>query len=131
MRNLSSMVKPGGILIHILPAAGYVDHGFYSFSPCFFKDYYRENGFDLLQLDLEFILSDKRWDGTRYEDCFSVYSPDLRLFKDSAAEWQRYDLNHLIHTISKLEETGHVYIWSIAKKRESGSISYPTQSMWK
>jgi SAM-dependent methyltransferase len=43
--NIVRMLKKGGRILHILPANNYVNHGFYQFSPTFFFDFYRENGF--------------------------------------------------------------------------------------
>ena len=46
MRNIVEMVRLGGWVIHISPANGQIDQGFYQFSPSFFFDYYTANGFD-------------------------------------------------------------------------------------
>jgi hypothetical protein len=45
LANIFHLTKVGGRIIHMNPAHNYVDHGFYSFSPTFFVDYYTENGF--------------------------------------------------------------------------------------
>lgn len=45
--NLCEMVRPGGRIIHLSPSSNFVDHGFYAFSPTFFWDFYRENGFEI------------------------------------------------------------------------------------
>ncbi|HXT64253.1 MAG TPA: hypothetical protein VN696_14545 [Pyrinomonadaceae bacterium] len=46
MENMISMCRLSGWIVHITPASNFMDHGFYSFSPCFFYDFYRANGFD-------------------------------------------------------------------------------------
>jgi hypothetical protein len=56
MENVVRMSRVGGWVVHITPSSNYVDHGFFSFSPCFFYDFYRANGFTdftcyLLQVD--------------------------------------------------------------------------------
>ena len=38
MKNMSEMVKDNGMIMHIAPAAGWVDHGFYSISTTFFQE---------------------------------------------------------------------------------------------
>lgn len=43
LANMHRMVKTGGRIIHLSPAADYLDHGFYNFSPTLFEDYYRTN----------------------------------------------------------------------------------------
>ncbi len=47
LENIFHLLKPGGRIIHHSPANNYVDHGFYSFSPTLFYDYYTANGFDI------------------------------------------------------------------------------------
>ncbi|MDT7778388.1 MAG: hypothetical protein QOC99_900 [Acidobacteriota bacterium] len=46
MGNIVRMCRESGWVVHLTPSSNYVDHGFYSFSPCFFYDFYRANGFD-------------------------------------------------------------------------------------
>lgn len=36
LKRINSLAKKGGIIYHKLPCVGYVDHGFYSYSPTFF-----------------------------------------------------------------------------------------------
>ena len=43
LRNVQSMVKVGGRILHVLPASNYVNHGYYQFSPMLLYDYYRAN----------------------------------------------------------------------------------------
>lgn len=44
LNNISRMLKVGGKVYHYIPAASYINHGFYSASPSLFTDYYRANG---------------------------------------------------------------------------------------
>jgi hypothetical protein len=48
LRNLFAMLKAGGVIVHVGPMNGWVDHGFYQFSPTLFADYYRANAFTAL-----------------------------------------------------------------------------------
>lgn len=45
LKNIANMLKPGGNVIHILPSSNAIDHGFYSFSPTLFFDFFSNNGF--------------------------------------------------------------------------------------
>lgn len=45
MMNISLMLKPKGKIIHMSPTSNYIGHGFYSFSPELFFDYYLANKF--------------------------------------------------------------------------------------
>lgn len=46
MENIVRMLLVGGWVVHISPSSNFIDHGFYSFSPCFFHDFYAANGFE-------------------------------------------------------------------------------------
>ena len=45
LRNINYMLKKGGHIILILPASNAIDHGFYSFSPTLFYDFFTANNF--------------------------------------------------------------------------------------
>jgi hypothetical protein len=44
LRNVFALLRVGGRVVHVCPASNAVDHGFYSFSPCLFYEFYRANG---------------------------------------------------------------------------------------
>ena len=48
LENIFDMLKVGGRIIHYSPVNAY-EHGFYSFSPSFFNQYYLKNKFILIQ----------------------------------------------------------------------------------
>ena len=52
LRNVFELLKTGGIAIHVFPSNGWVDHGFYQFSPTLLTDYYSANGFEVLEATL-------------------------------------------------------------------------------
>jgi len=43
--NICKMLRKGGSVLLILPCSNAIDHGFYSFSPTLFFDYFNANGF--------------------------------------------------------------------------------------
>ncbi len=43
--NTSKMLKIGGVIVHVVPADGWCNHGFYQFSPTSMIDFYEANGF--------------------------------------------------------------------------------------
>lgn len=47
LANIFSMLRVGGRIVHIAPSSNHMDHGFYMFSPTFFWDYYRANGYEI------------------------------------------------------------------------------------
>lgn len=48
LKNIHTLLKPDGIIIHASPSHNHVDHGFYMFSPTLFYDYYSVNSYDVL-----------------------------------------------------------------------------------
>lgn len=44
---IHNLLAPGGRIIHNTPASNAVDHGFYSFSPCLYYEYYTKSGYEL------------------------------------------------------------------------------------
>src|SRR6202158_2716900 len=69
LANIHAMLKVGGRVIHVAPSSNMIDHGFYSFSPILFCDYYRANLYSLLSVNLfEFVSWASQW--TVY-DCLS------------------------------------------------------------
>ena len=47
MSNIYSLLREGGRVFHSAPGSNFFDHGFYSFSPTFFYDYYNANSWTL------------------------------------------------------------------------------------
>jgi SAM-dependent methyltransferase len=52
LQNCFKMLKVGGTIIHAGPTNGWIDHGFYQFSPTLFNDYYSVNQFEFLESKL-------------------------------------------------------------------------------
>ncbi|MEO5893101.1 MAG: class I SAM-dependent methyltransferase [Ferruginibacter sp.] len=44
-RNVDFMLKPGGQMIIFSPASNMIDHGFFSFNPTLFHDYFKSRGY--------------------------------------------------------------------------------------
>lgn len=51
IRNMAGMVAVGGVVIHENPF-NVGNHGFYNLNPTFFHDYYRDNGFEVIDCKL-------------------------------------------------------------------------------
>lgn len=52
IENVNAMLKPFGRAYHLSPSSNYMDHGYFQFSPIFFKHYYEANGFDSVRVQL-------------------------------------------------------------------------------
>ena len=129
IENMSMMLAPGGIIIHILPLAGLVDHGFYSFSPTFFMDFYGKNGFSILDLDIEFMMHSFKENRGRY-GYKSITSVDCRFFEESVDDWEKCDINEYVESIQALKEVRHAYIWCIARKEKDIPLTTPIQGTY-
>lgn len=47
LANVHEWLKVGGRVIHVNGVSNWVEHGFYSFSPCFWWDYYSANKYEI------------------------------------------------------------------------------------
>jgi hypothetical protein len=45
-------VKVGGVVYHQLPSTGYLDHGYFCYTPVFFRDIAKANGYEILEMFL-------------------------------------------------------------------------------
>ncbi len=129
MSVITQMLRNNGKMIHISPLAGFVDHGFYSFSPTFFIDFAAANGLFIEKLDIEFMMSTERWDYSKYDELKSVFSPDVRLFTTGSDGYSK-ELNDYVKQFERMENTGHVYLWCIARKDKSKNIDVPMQGFY-
>ena len=115
--NMIRMLKVGGYIFHIVPCDGWVDHGFYSLSPTFFRDYYPLNGFVIESLELE-IVCDENKDGVQ-----SFLCGDMRLLGGPSR------MNKFIKR--RMHGGDKALIFCVAKKMEHVElIKKPIQGMW-
>ena len=47
-RTVHGLTRPGGLMIHVMPVHGWVEHGFYSFNSTFYWDLAAANGYTML-----------------------------------------------------------------------------------
>lgn len=67
LASVHAMLKPGGRAVHLTPASNHIDHGFYSFSPVLFHDWYSANGY---RVDAAYLITfDLDWS----HGSFTVY----------------------------------------------------------
>lgn len=105
LANIHSMLKTGGRVIHIAPTSNMVNHGFYSFSPTFFSDYYTVNKYRLLTLYLF--------------ECFSW-----------VGEWTAYDclVGNINNRLGRLSTSRMAGTYCVAEKvHDSSSGIVPAQ----
>ena len=47
-RTAHALTQPGGLMIHVMPFRGWLEHGFYSFNSTFYRDLAAANGYTML-----------------------------------------------------------------------------------
>lgn len=60
-KNVYDILEFGGCIIHHSPSNNHCDHGYFQFSPQLFHDYYKVNGYDVV--DLKFVRQTTRGEG--------------------------------------------------------------------
>lgn len=78
IKNMANMVKKEGYIIHGNPAAGCVNHGFYSISPYMYSEFYQANGFEINALELRF----RKYDITKKFHYVPFADVDCRLISN-------------------------------------------------
>jgi hypothetical protein len=74
LTNTVQLLALGGYVLHITPVSGWINHGFYQFSPTLFLDFYSENGFELMEMNI-LLGKDPGWVGEsvmEYRDAHSM-----------------------------------------------------------
>lgn len=115
IKNISELAKVGGIIYHVSPLAGWIDHGFFSISPTFYIDYYQENKWEIKSVKIEFL----------NESGSSLYSQDCRLFSNSL------EINEYIKSINN-NDYQHILLQCVVEKTAADIINNnPTQGYYK
>lgn len=115
INNMNIMVAEKGLIYHMLPCSGWVNHGFYSFSPTFFDDTYSNISDFIL---IENVLCMKQPKGQRDR---LIFSADCRFMTD-------WEINQLISE----HAFGGVLVSCIARKNKVSCTSFePQQGMYR
>lgn len=119
IRNMSYMVKENGYIFHLVPAAGLVNHGFYSISPTFFLDYYGKQ-FNIVELKMKFLLEE--WE---FNQCYNneVFSQDCRLWSYNEV----HKINKYISKINSITDCEAVLLLCLAQKKSNVKNACPVQ----
>jgi hypothetical protein len=48
MKTMHDLTKLGGIIYHDVPMSGYYEHGYFSYTPCFFRDLAAANRYEIV-----------------------------------------------------------------------------------
>jgi SAM-dependent methyltransferase len=113
LENCSLLCKPGGQIIHILPANNLCGHGFWQISPeLFFSLYSEKNGYSNTEVFLAYVNENKYFykvirpkDGERVniQSCQSMYVLVRTVLKDRG-------FSH-----NNIQQSDYIYLWSGGK----------------
>lgn len=105
LKNTTRLLKKGGVVAHLSPCNNWFEHGFYSFNPAFFCEYYQNCGFQILKSRLvEFRLITNRCRVYNYNPQEAPYG---------------------------LPGRGPLMVWVVARKHsDSFPPAYPQQKMF-
>ena len=110
--NISLLTKKGGVIIHDVPAANWCNHGFYSFSPTLFLDYYMANNFEVNTTYLYVY----NFVNGRAQYC----TPDCRLV----------DVQPILAEKMDLKSERAILVCVVTKKEDSAVDRIPMQAMY-
>ena len=119
LRNCSQFVKPGGQILHMLPANNFCGHGFWQFSPeLFFSLYSMENGYEETEVFLADLANTRKW--------FSVHKPENGERVNATSSSPLYVLvRTVLRTMefnhSNVQQSDYVYEWNGSRRQTSGS----------
>ncbi len=119
IRNISDFVSVGGYIYHMLPCSGLINHGFYSFSPTFFCDYYQKPYWEIKSLRMQY-----KPERGIYK--FVFYSMDCRLFINQDGV-NKYVTNYW-------DKGGEVLIQCVSQKLkelDDGFVDAPIQGLYR
>lgn len=117
--NMSRMLKCGGIIMHISPAVGWVNHGFYSMSPTFFQDFYSANGYAIESLEFECLISGNEVPKRTF------FSEDLRVFHSVK------DINDYVRLLQQVKEVQEIILLTTARRIEkTAEFTNPIQGFY-
>ena len=118
INNMSGMVREKGFIYHGVSLAGCINHGFYSFSPTFFLDYYGSD-FQIKELDIKFWAD--RSINYEHEAWGETFSQDCRLF------YKPSEINRYMQIMNDVSEKGEALLRCIAQKKRKVENTCPIQ----
>jgi SAM-dependent methyltransferase len=124
LKNCSLLCKPGGQIIHVLPANNLCGHGFWQFSPeLFFSLYSKTNGYSETEVFLADLSDTHRW--------FRVDQPTNGRRVNVSSSTALYVLVRTVlqntrFSHSNVQQSDYIFEWEKTKSFESTPRTPPT-----
>ena len=124
LRNMHTLCRPGGHMIHVMPFHNWHNHGFYSFHPVLYRDLAAANGYTVVDMCIA-----NRWgEASKLEPAdYERAKPT----KDRSGKWMRGQ--SLINKVNELIRKGEptVMVACILRKAEKESeFKKPMQDIY-
>ena len=74
-KNIHDLTRANGIMLHVVPFQGNVNHGFFNFQPDFFLDLAKENSYEIIQINVTIGVWNKivlPWNAETFQSAFQV-----------------------------------------------------------
>jgi SAM-dependent methyltransferase len=123
LKNCSQLCKPGGQILHILPANNYCGHGFWQYSPeLFFSLYSEKNGYSETEVFMADLSDTTKWyqvkkpvDGDR-----ALVTSSTALYALAKTVLTGPDFSH-----SRIQQSDYLYEWANASPgpQEPGELA--------
>lgn len=111
------LCKPGGVMLHILPWVGWLNHGFYSFHPIIFRDLAEANGYRLESL---FV-------GERNGRLDRIDQGDTAFHHPKPHKEPWTQIERLVKTYG---ERANIFVCAVLRKTKDEPFKYPTQGKY-
>ena len=121
LKNYSYMCKPGGQIIHILPANNFCGHGFWQFSPeLFFSLYSKKNGYDDTEVFIADLSDTKYW----YKVKEPISGKRANVSSSNALYLLvRTKLRDTLFDHSNVQQSDYVYQWNNTNIRKDTNVA--------
>jgi SAM-dependent methyltransferase len=137
-KSAHRLLKPGGVMLSVLPAFGDIDHGFFNIHPTFYRTLSTQSGFELL--DLQYIDDianrSKIHNGSKGNEAFDFTSLPITMVDMEITEnFREKVLSNFINNFSKRNEINdndsnlHVFDYTFValRRKLNGNFQSPYQ----
>lgn len=116
LKVIHDLLAVGGVVVHSNPANGYIDHGFFQFSPTFYNDWYRENAYEVVTASFSRYFPDSDSNDIR------PYAGDLFRSQPFSAMLRDYGFGNILFAARKTPEStcDRHPVQSVYRKRYMG-----------
>lgn len=137
-RNAHRLCAVNGLMLHIMPFIGFLNHGFFSFHPLLYLDLASANGYLVEALGIGERWGEHRWlrGGFSPDGYAQVTKLDRSIHMKRAWSWRRSALEQAIRTVEAASRrhnnatVGNVMVIAVLRKRTDADFVAPFQGKY-